>query len=207
MVRTVKKPADRKLEIVNAACDLFQTKGYDQITMQVVMDYLGIAKGTIYHYFDSKEELFEAVIQHIVEQNIEYLQTLMRDTQGTALEKMKLLIAAGDISSKNEKILDHLHRPGNNAMHTRLLAVTLVKQAPLYAELIKQGIKEGIFQTNNPLESAEFMLAAVQFLTDRGIYPWTQEDIQRRAQAFPELIEQQLKAPAGSFQFIIQHIK
>ncbi len=207
MARIVKKPADRKLDIVNAACHLFQIKGYDQVIMQDVMDNLGIAKGTIYHYFDSKEALFDAVIEHIVNKNIEYMQTLMQDTTGTALEKMKILIAASNMSSKNEKILDHLNQPGNNAMHARLLAATVIKLAPLYAELIEQGCSEGIFQTNSPLESAEFMLSGIQFLTDLGMYPWTQEDIHRRARVFPQLIEQLLKAPPGSFQFIIHHIK
>lgn len=207
MARIVKKPEDRRSDIVNAACHLFQTKGYDQITMQAVMDYLDIAKGTIYHYFASKEALFEAVIEHIVNENVEYLQTLMQNTKGTALEKMKILIAAGNISTQNEKILDHLHQPGNNAMHTRLLAAALLKQAPLYAALIEQGRQEGIFKTSNPLECAEFILAGVQFLTDLGIYPWTHEDLERRVRAFPQLIEQQLQAAPGSFQFMVQHIK
>lgn len=207
MVRIVKKPADRKADIVHAAIYLFQAKEYDQITMQDVMNYLGIAKGTIYHYFQSKEALFEAVIENIVDANIDYMQTLIQKTTGTALEKIKILIAAGDISSKNEKILAALNKPSNNGMHARLLAATLVKQAPLYAQLIQQGCEEKIFQTNTPLESAEFILSAIQFLTDLGIYPWTQEDLNRRARAFPRLIEAQLKASPGSFQFITKHIK
>jgi hypothetical protein len=92
-------------------------------------------------------------------------------------------------------------------MHTRLLAVALLKQAPLYAKLIQQGCDEGIFQTESPLECAEFILSAIQFLTDAGIYPWTQADLMRRIQAFPQLVEQLLKAPPGSFQFLIDRKK
>jgi hypothetical protein len=61
---------------------------------------------------------------------------------------------------------------------------------------------EGVFKTRAPLECAEFMLSAIQFLTDMGIYPWTEEDLKRRIQAFPTLIEQLLQAPSGSFQFL-----
>lgn len=50
-----------------------------------------------------------------------------------------------------------------------------------------------------PLECAEFVISSVQFLTDLGVYPWTQEDLKRRALAFPALIEQMLQAPEGSF--------
>jgi AcrR family transcriptional regulator len=204
MVRTVRNPVDRKLEIVNAGRHLFQIKGYEKTTMQDVMDHLGIAKGTIYHYFESKEALLEAVIEKIVDTNIEHMQTLIQDTTGTALEKIRILIAAGNISAENKDILDNLHRQSNYAMHARLLAATLIKQAPLYGKLIQLGCDEGIFQTNNPLECAEFILAGVQFLTDRGIYSWSQEDLNRRARAFPQLIEQLLKAPQGSFQFMFK---
>ena len=120
---------------------------------------------------------------------------------------MKLLVKAGNMAEDNKDILDHLHQPGNDAMHTRLLAAALIKQAPLYAELIQQGCNEGIFKTEAPLECAEFILSAIQFLTDMGIYPWTQEDLNRRIQAFPKLIAQQLQAPPESFQFLIEQMK
>ena len=207
MVRIVKKAADRKSEIVKAARHLFQTKEYDKATMQDVMNSLGIAKGTIYHYFKSKDELFEAVIEDIVDMNIAQMQTLLKDAKGNALKKIQLLIETGNMAASNSAILDHLHRRGNDAMHIRLLAETLVKQAPLYAKLIQEGCDEGLFQTDTPLECAEFILSAVQFLTDMGIYPWTQEDLSRRVRAFPKLIEQQLKAPVGSFQFLIHQMK
>ncbi|MBS0652441.1 MAG: TetR/AcrR family transcriptional regulator [Verrucomicrobia bacterium] len=203
MVRTVKKSAERRADIVKAARRLFKTKEYEKATMQDVMDALGIAKGTIYHYFKSKEDLLEAVIEDIVEQNIQQMQALVKDAKGDALQKMRLLINAGRMASDNQSILDYLHKPGNYALHTRLLAAVLIKQAPLYAEVIRQGCNEGIFKTGSPLECAEFILSGVQFLTDVGIYPWTQEDLSRRMQAFPKLIEQQLSAPAGSFQFLI----
>jgi hypothetical protein len=46
----------------------------------------------------------------------------------------------------------------------------------------------------------------MQFLTDLGIYPWTEEILLRRALAFPRLIEAQLKAPPGSFQFLLDDL-
>lgn len=62
-----KKTEERRGEIVAATCQLFLSKGYDSTTMREVMRHLGIAKGTIYHYCASKEELLEAVIESLVE--------------------------------------------------------------------------------------------------------------------------------------------
>ncbi len=202
MVRTVKKPEERRADIVKAARLLFQTRDYEQTTMQDVMQYLGIAKGTIYYYFKSKEELLEAVINDIVDERIEQMQTILATAGGNALDRLRALITAGNMTDENDEILTQLHHPANYGMHARLLAAALQKQAPLYAALFQQGCDEGLFQTDTPLETAEFILSAVQFLTDEGIYPWTQETLLRRARAIPTLIETQLKAEPGSFQFL-----
>ena len=206
MVRIVKKAEVRRQEIVSAARQLFQAKEYEKTTMQDVMDQLGIAKGTIYHYFNSKEELLEAVVENIVEEDLARKQALMKEARGNAIEKIRILIHAGNMADAHAEILEGLHHPGNLGMHIRQLAVTLMRQAPLYGELIRQGCEEGLFQTEHPLECAEFILSAIQFLTDMGIHPWAQEDLIRRAMAFPPMIESLLKAPQGSFQFMLEQI-
>ena len=204
MVRIVKKAEVRRLEIVAAARQLFQAKEYEKTTMQDVMDQLGIAKGTIYHYFKSKEELLEAVVENIVEEDFISKHAMMKEAHGNAIEKIRILIRAGNMAADHAEILEHLHHPGNLGMHIRLLAVTLMRQAPLYADLIQQGCQEGLFQTEHPLECAEFILSAIQFLTDMGIHPWAQEDLIRRDLAFPSIIESLLKSPQGSFQFMLE---
>lgn len=203
MARITKSPTDRKRELINTARQLFQAKGYDKVTMQDVMDALDIAKGTIYHYFKSKEELFEAVVEDIVTTNINRMQNILETTSGTALEKIKMLAQAGDVSAENATILQGLHEPDNSEMHSRILASMITKQARLYEQLIKQGCQEGVFTVDHPLECAELILAGIQFLTDRGIYQWSPEDLRRRTQAFPKLLEQFLRAPSGGFDFML----
>lgn len=204
MVRITKKPIDRKSELVETARHLFQTKGYDKVTMQDVMEALDIAKGTIYHYFKSKDDLFEAVIEDIVTSTIAHMQSIIETTSGTALEKINMLAKAGNISAENTNILEGLHQPDTSEMHSRILAAMITRQAQLYEHVIKQGCKEGVFTVDNPLECAELILAGIQFLTDKGIYPWSSQDLYRRSQAFPKLLEQFLKAPVGSFDFMIE---
>ena len=201
------KTVNRREEILNTARKLFLTKDYDQTTMAEIMNALNIAKGTIYHYFKSKEALFEAVIENIVEKNLHQMESLIKNSTANALQKIQLLAKEGNMSQENEKIVEQLHKPASDALHSRLLAATLMKQAPLYAQVIHQGCEEGVFKTESPLECAEFILSAVQFLTDMGIYPWTKEVLNRRIQAFPRLIEQLLQAPAGSFQFLTEHTR
>ncbi|NMC11320.1 MAG: TetR/AcrR family transcriptional regulator [Chloroflexi bacterium] len=206
MARIVKKPEERRREIIESARRLFQTKEYDNTTMQDVIDELKIAKGTIYYYFKSKEELLEAVVETMVDEDIASKRLLLKGISGNALDKFRLLQKMNSLSEENKEILEHLHQPGNIGMHTRLLAVTITKEAPLYADIIHQGCEEGLFETNSPLEAAEFLLSGIQFLTDLGIYSWKKEDLMRRVQSFPSLIEALLKAPQDSFRFLIEDI-
>jgi len=203
IARIVKKPENRRNEIIQAAQRLFITQDYDKTSMQDIINDLGIAKGTIYHYFSSKEALLQAVIEDIVNNTIEQMNDVLQ-TSGTALEKIQRLVQLGNVQHSHEKIIDSLHRDEYDSMHTRLLVAMLLRQAPLYAQLIEQGCKEGVFATKYPLQAAEFILFAVQFLTDKGIHAWSQEEITQRMQAFPQFVEQILQAPENSFDFLKQ---
>lgn len=202
MVRVVKAPEERRSEIVEAARILFLHKGYESTTMHDVMKALGIAKGTIYHYYRSKEELLDAVLQHLIENELQRVQKVFDDLQGDALSRFKQLIIAISLENHDQAFIDSLHKPANAGMHVRLHAATITMLAPFFAELCKLGIQEGVMQAEHPLETSEFILTATTFLTDIGIYPWSTERLRKRIIAMPDLIERQLGAPPGSFAFL-----
>lgn len=202
MIRTVKRPDDRKREIIASARRLFLEKDYEKTTMEDIMVDVGIAKGTVYHHFKSKDALLSAVVDDLVGQYVCKLKETLDQTKGDALHRLAVLIEASNVSSAERETLEAMHREGNVALHTRQLAVLFSQLAPLIAGVIEEGCKEGIFQTEHPLEVAELFLCGIQFMTDVGIYPWKEEDLKRRAMTFPGLLEQQLHAPKGSFDFL-----
>ncbi len=207
MTRIVKKPDERRKEIIHAARELFQEKDYDKMTMQDLMKKLNIAKGTIYHYFSSKEDLLESVVKNLIDAELKRKKQLMKSTQGSnlnALEKFRMLVTTDTMAKDNEQILENLHHPGNTLMHTRLLGLYIIKLAPIFAAVIEEGCDQGVFKTEHPRECAEFLFSGFQFLTDLGFYPWSQRQLARRAKAFPSLIETQLGAPKGSFSFLAE---
>lgn len=206
MIRVVKKPEIRWQEIVTISRDLFLEKGYEKTTLQDVMNKAGIAKGTIYHYFNSKESLLEAVVENLADQYVFKLKEILDKSKGNALEQMKALLIASNVTNQQGKMLEQLHQPGNIGLHTRLLALTITKMAPLYASLIQKGCEEGLFKSENPLETAEFILAGIQFMTDSGFYPWKKGDILRRSHTIPAFVEIQLGAEKGSFNFLKSEI-
>lgn len=205
MARIVKKAEERKKEIIAAARELFREKGQENVTMQELMDKLKIAKGTIYHHFSSKQDLLEAIVEDLIDEELKKKKKLLKSSQCrnlSALGKLKALVTEDTMAEDNEDILDSLHHHENAAMHARQLGRYLVELAPVFASVIAEGCEEGVFATECPLECAEFMLAGVQFITDLGFYPWTDTQLQRRMKAFPFLLESLLNAPAGSFGFL-----
>ena len=65
MPRIVKEHAVRRNEILDLAQQLVYTKGYEQMTIQDILDGLQISKGAFYHYFDSKHAVLEAVVERM----------------------------------------------------------------------------------------------------------------------------------------------
>ncbi len=203
MARVVKKAAERRNEIIQAAKEQFQTQEYKKITMQGLTEKLNIAKGTLYHHFASKGEILEAVVEDIVDEELVRKQNLMSDHDTLPpLPKLIRLITDNSMPQEHEILLENLHHPENSDIHTRQLARFILKLAPLYASVISQGCQTGVFTTKAPLECAEFIISGVQFLTDIGFYPWSEEQLRRRSEAFPMLIETLLGAPAGAFDFL-----
>lgn len=209
MAKTVKKPDERREEIIQAARELFGSKEYDKATMAELMKTLNIAKGTIYHYFPSKEALLEAVVESLINEELAKKKALVeecRQQQLDAVHTIRKLATEDHMAEEHADILDALHQPGNVVVHARQLGRYLIQLAPIYAAVIRDGCDQGLFQTSHPLECAEFLLAGIQFLTDVGFYPWKNEEIGRRMAAFPSLLEDLLRAPEGSFDFLRERV-
>ncbi|MEG4322481.1 MULTISPECIES: helix-turn-helix domain-containing protein [unclassified Microcoleus] len=62
------KIVDRELyrkELLNKSFELFAEKGYSSVTMREIASGIGVSTGTLYHYFASKESLFEQLIEYL----------------------------------------------------------------------------------------------------------------------------------------------
>jgi AcrR family transcriptional regulator len=76
------KSQRRRQELIDAAAKIFQDKGYEAASIQDVADALGILKGSVYYYIDSKEDLLFAAIQEVHESalaNMERIRELDED--------------------------------------------------------------------------------------------------------------------------------
>src|SRR5436305_13128121 len=93
MPRIVKEEeyAGKRNAILDAAQRLVQTKGYEQMTIQDLLDDLQISKGAFYHYFTSKQALLEALIERMEEVIEPLVAVIVHDSHLSALEKLRRL--------------------------------------------------------------------------------------------------------------------
>jgi len=92
-------------EILDAAQALIQTqtKGYEQMTIQGLLDALRVSKGAFYQYFDSKQALVEALVGRMVEQVTAALWPLVEDKGLPAPVNLEAIFRAA-VDWKNERL-------------------------------------------------------------------------------------------------------
>src|SRR5699024_235198 len=208
-MRISKDPDERRSEIIDAAEMLFTTKGYASTTINDILKEVGIAKGTFYYYFQSKEEVMDAVVMRFIEMGVKAARNIACDPNMKAPEKLFQIIMAQrpdpqSDGNKKEEMIDELHEIDNAEMHQKSLVETILKLTPVLTKVIEQGIEEGSFQTHYPRETVEFLLVSSQFLLDEGIFQWEPEERLQKAVAFVHIIETTLGAEKGSFAYIFE---
>lgn len=204
-MRIVKKPEERKAEIVNAASHLFLTKGYEQTSVADINKMVGIAKGTFYYYFESKDQLLDEIIMlHTLDAQA-FGEEIANTPDLSAIEKLQLFIIGEQQATDDlTPIVQEMHKQPNGEMHIRSLVQSTLKLSPVLAKIVKQGIDEGVFHNKYPDEIAEMLLVVGQFLFDRGLFNWTKAEIAQKAQAYVYLLETVTGAEKGVFDFLIE---
>lgn len=104
-MRIVKEYEERRKEILETAERLFLTKGYTKTTVNDILKEIGIAKGTFYHYFKSKEEVMDEIIMRIIKEDVTKAKRIVSNPDIPALDKLfKILMEqspkSGDVKEK-----------------------------------------------------------------------------------------------------------
>ena len=204
-MKTARTGEKRKYEILDAAEELFNTKGYEKATINDILDIVNIGKGTLYYYYKSKEEILNAIIQRKNEEGIESAKQIATDERMTAHEKLFLIMFSQNVESgKNNDFLESTQGVSNAQMHQKILTDIVTSMSPILKEVVLQGIKEGVFKTAYPEESMEFLLATVQTIFDETFFTWDRELLSEKVLAYVYIMERVLGAREGSFSYIAQ---
>jgi AcrR family transcriptional regulator len=151
---------NRKQEFLDTALDLFYEKGYENTTINDIIDKVGLSKGAFYHYFNSKEEVLETIARQYVEKKLNIVEKVVKEENLNALEKLNKIIADMldfklQYSEIRWKIFKIITRNNNIKLENEIMDNFLELAQPLYEKLMKQGVSEGVFNIDYPEEAAE----------------------------------------------------
>ena len=153
MARTVNEAAhaERRSAFLDTAQRLMGTKGYEQMTIQDVLNDLGASKGALYHYFDSKQALLEGIVERYAEAMEEHLARCAADPELTAIQKLRGFFTGLRPNAAEVRLsvaaVPTWYSDDNAAARHRLRVRVTDRIVPLLAEIVKQGVAEGVFTT------------------------------------------------------------
>ncbi|MED1408465.1 MULTISPECIES: TetR/AcrR family transcriptional regulator [Bacillus] len=205
-MRIVKEYEERRNEILETAEKLFVTKGYTKTTVNDILKEIGIAKGTFYYYFKSKEEVMDEIIMRIIKADVTKAKAIASNPNIPVLDKLFQILMeqspkSGDIK---EKMIEQFHQPNNAEMHQKSLVQSIIHLSPVLTEVLKQGIDEKIFSTPYPQETIELLISSAQVIFDDGLFQWKPEEMLRRAEAYIKMMEASVGAKEGSFDYMLE---
>ena len=201
----------RRDAFLDVAQRLVQAKGFESMSIQDVLDELDASKGALYHYFDSKQALLEAVVERFADVAIAELAPVLNDPKLPALRKLERFFAGIARRKAKQKelmlaIIEIWNSDDNAIVREKLRRLTVSRMVPLLSAVINQGIDEGVFQVASPDETATvfvslmlgFQELANDYFIARQAGTITFAVVQRSVASFTEAFERILGIPKGS---------
>ena len=219
MNRITKAPDVRKNEIITTAQELFLTKGYEQTSVSDIVKAIGVAQGTFYYHFDSKEDVLEAIAINMVEELRAGILAIAQDSSLPPIEKWKRAIVASSAYKigRRKEMLELIRASkslNNYQLRERYRQLSKEKVSQLFVDILNEGIESGVFHTDYPEESAKIVIVIGKSISDDLkdilMYPEKYQDPVGRARqkfnAVQAAMERVLAAPEESLKIIIEEM-
>lgn len=191
----MKKGERRKRELLQIAYNLFISRGYENTSVDDIIEAAGIAKGTYYYHFESKEQTLEEVIGMMIEQEAEAARQVL-GADIPVPQKIAGIIASLRPRQEELPIEGALMKPENALMHAKIKCRLVETVLPLLSKAAEEGIAQGIFACDNVPERVRMLLVISNETFDEGHF--TERDIA----VFIDMTEKLLGAKPGTMDFV-----
>jgi AcrR family transcriptional regulator len=162
----MKQHEDRRNEILDTAQALFYREGYDRTTIAQLIDAVGVAKGTFYHYFSSKEQLLDELIDRGYRQLAPVLEHIGEQEHRGAVERLNEVFAISTQwkADNRDLIIEMtrvLFRDENIRLRRKNDEKAVREFSPIISRIVSQGVARGELDTPYPEDSGDvvFMLS------------------------------------------------
>ncbi len=219
MSRISKDPHERRSELIACAQNLFYANGYEKTSVSDIVNEVGVAKGTFYYYFDSKQAILEAMVDELIAYSVALIRPIIDDPTLNATEKWNKafrIVGSWKADRKSEMIalMQMMQSDENVLLRYKIHMRTVENIAAELARVVDQGVDEGVFNTEFGEDSARIALASslslADMMYDLMLSPEKYEDpaavARQKLSAVQTAIERVLGAEPGSLPLADQHV-
>ena len=168
--REIKRERKRE-KILEAAAELFSTKHYHEVMMDDVARLISVAKGTVYNYFASKEELYFTIMHTRMENLLSLLKQKIESEQSSIDSLRAFVIHLYMFMMKHRKFFLIYQRETLNKQNSfcedMLLLEKQMKQ--LIMQIVSRGEKEGVFRKVDEEFAISLIFGSIYGAVQRGI--------------------------------------
>lgn len=177
-------------KILDTAQQLFLEKGYDNTTIQDIVDHLGgLSKGAVYHHFKSKEEIIDAVSDRMFSVNNPFERVKDRsDLNG--LEKLREAIRLNQSDeAQNNIVVQSIPLTRNPRLLVEMIDSNRRILTPYYEELLEEGNRDGSIHTEYAREIAELIPLLTSLWLLPSVFPSDKEGMKRKFRFLGDMLE------------------
>lgn len=176
--------------ILDVSQRLFLEKGYENTTIQDIVDELGgLTKGAVYHHFKSKEEIMDAVGDRMFFSNNPF-EAVRGRTDLNGLQKLREAVR---LNQSDQERVSLTAQSIPIAKSPRLLQEMIVSNrkvlTPYFLELIEEGNRDGSMHTAYPREIAELLPLLTSLWLLPSVFPASREQMKRKFLFLGEMLE------------------
>lgn len=177
-------------KILDVAQRLFLEKGYDNTTIQDIVDHLdGLSKGAVYHHFKSKEEIMDAVGDRMFSADNPFEKVRKRsDLNG--LQKLREAIRLNQSDEERTSMtIQSIPLTRNPRLLVEMIESNRRILTPYYQELLEEGNKDGSLHTEYAKEIAELMPLLTSLWLLPSVFPADKEEMKHKFRFLGDMLE------------------
>lgn len=161
-MRITKNKEVRRQEIIEVATRLFTQHGYEQTSVSDIVRATGVAQGTFYYHFKSKEDILVAVAKRSLEAVERLLDEIAGDTTCAVPQRIvKTIESLFELYETKRDFILFIHREENERLHHRLIGFMSRTVWAHLLKLTKEGVRNGSLRVQYPEETIAFFLGGI----------------------------------------------
>ena len=148
----------KRESLLHTAIELLVEEGFEKFSVNKVISKSGMSKGSFFHYYSSKNELIDGIMDEILNPMLEVGRNILNEDISAKDKILKIQKETSGIRNSDTKIkqqlIMYMQKPENELLLQKVMNRSVESFTPIYEQIIIEGNKSGEFNIEFPHGSA-----------------------------------------------------